>query len=103
MNFYAMTDKAVAREIGARLKSLRLKKNVRQKEIAQKAGLSLKAIQNAEKGTSTLLTYITILRALDSLDALDSFLPVVKISPLQLAKMEGRKRQRATRGSKNQE
>ena len=103
MSFFAKTDKAVAKEIGARLKALRLKKNLMQKEIARMTGLSVKAVQTAEKGESRLLTYIKILRALDALDALDSFLPVVNYSPLELARMEGKKRQRATRPRKIKE
>jgi transcriptional regulator with XRE-family HTH domain len=96
MSFYAMTDKVITGEIGRRLKSLRLKKNLSQKNVANSSGLSIKAIQNAEKGESTLVTYIKILRVLNALDSLENFLPEVTISPLALAKMEGKKRQRAT-------
>ena len=92
----SMTDKAITKEIGRRLNSLRLKRNVSQSELAERAGLSLKAIQNAENGDSKLITYIKILRELDSLDTLESFIPEVKISPMQVAKMAGKVRERAT-------
>jgi hypothetical protein len=39
---------------------------------------------------------IAILRELDALDNLDAFLPDPGISPLQIAKMQGKKRQRAS-------
>ena len=90
------TNKAIASDIGIRLKNLRLSKNYTQKEIAERSGLSLKAIQNAENGDSKLLTYIKILRALNSLASLNNFLPEITISPLELAKMEGKKRVRAS-------
>lgn len=91
-----MTDRAIAKEIGERLKNLRLRKNWSQKEIAEFTGLSRRAIQNAENGTSTLLTYIKILRPLKTLDTLDNFIPKETISPIQIMKMKGQKRQRAT-------
>jgi putative transcriptional regulator len=93
---FSMTDKAITTEIGRRLNSLRLKRNVSQKELAERSGLSLKAIHNAEKGESKLITYIKLLRELDSLDTLESFIPEVKISPMQVAKMAGEERRRAT-------
>jgi transcriptional regulator with XRE-family HTH domain len=91
-----MTDKAIAEVLGRRLNSLRLRKNLSQKEVAISSGLSLKAVQTAEKGESKLLTYIQILRVLNALDSLESFLPDIGISPLQLAKLKGKQRQRAS-------
>ncbi len=96
MMYFAMTDKAVVKELGTRLKTLRLRSNRTQKNIAESAGLSITAIQGAEKGETTLLTLIKVMRTLDVLDNLDSFLPQTEISPLQLAKIEQRKRKRAS-------
>ena len=58
--------------------------------------LSMKAVRNAEQGKRTLITYIKILRALNALDNLELFIPQTRVSPLQLAKMAGHKRQRAS-------
>jgi putative transcriptional regulator len=91
-----MTDKAIINEIGRRLKSIRLRKNMTQKEVAVATGLSLNAVQTAEKGTSKMMTYVKILRVLNALDSLENFLPEVTISPLELAKLEGKKRKRAS-------
>nr|WP_320192817.1 helix-turn-helix transcriptional regulator [uncultured Desulfobacter sp.] len=96
MSFFAMTDKAIIKEIGRRLKSTRLRKNMTQKEVAEATGLSLNAVQTAEKGASKMMTYVKILRVLNALDSLDNFLPEVNISPLALAKMAGKKRKRAS-------
>ena len=96
MSFFAMTDKAIINEIGRRLKSIRLRKNMTQKEVAVATGLSLNAVQTAEKGTSKMMTYVKILRVLNALDSLENFLPEVTISPLELAKLEGKKRKRAS-------
>jgi putative transcriptional regulator len=40
--------------------------------------------------------WLRVLRALDVLDQLDAFLPDPGISPLQLVRMQGRERQRAS-------
>jgi len=101
MSFVSMTDTAIADEMGRRLNGLRLRSNLSQQEVATSTGLSLKAVQTAEKGGSKLLTYIKILRALNALDSLESFLPDHWISPLQLMKLKGKKRQRASGSRKN--
>lgn len=97
MGFYSMTDYAIAEEIGQRLKALRLRKNWSQKDIAAFTGLSINAVQSAEKGKSTMITAIKILRPLKALDTLNNFIPEVQISPIQLMKLKGKTRQRATR------
>jgi len=93
--YKGMTDKSITEELGDRVKKIRLNKNWTQKDIAEFAGISLKAVQNAEKGSCTLLNYIKVLRALGLVEVLDSVIPEAStISPLQLAKMK-KPRQRA--------
>jgi len=96
MNFYILSDKAIAQELGQRIKALRLRKNRTQQELASSATLSLNAIKSLELGRGKLSSLIAVLRELAALDDLSHFLPEVSISPLQLAKMQGRKRQRGS-------
>jgi len=97
MNIYGMSDRAILREIGRRLKRKRLEKNVPQQKLAELAGLNRTTIGEAERGTPLgVLTLVQILRALNALEAIDSFLPDPGISPLQLAKMKGKERRRAS-------
>ena len=98
----SMTDRAIALELGRRLKVQRLNRNYSQQEIGELTGLSVTAVQSAERGESKMLTYIKILRVLGALSSLENFLPVVNVSPLQLAKMEGKRRQRASGKRKGQ-
>lgn len=98
MDFYALSDKGIEEEIGDRIKSLRLRKNITQKEVADATTLSLNAIKSLESGRAKLSTLIAVLRELGALDHLDSFIPELSISPLQLAKMKGKTRQRASGG-----
>ena len=96
MDFYSMTDKGIGAEIGRRFRTLRLRRNLTQQEVADRAGLSLNTIKFLESGKGKLLTMIAVLRALNALDGLDNFIPEPPISPLQLARQQGKKRQRAS-------
>lgn len=96
MNFYSMTEKAIEAELGIRLKTLRLRKNRTQKQVAEDAALSLNVIKGLEAGRGKLSSLIAVLRELEALDDLDQFIKEEQISPLQLAKQQGKKRKRAT-------
>ena len=96
MDFYSMTDKGIGVEIGRRIRSLRLRRNLTQQQVADRAAFSLNSIKSLESGKSKLLTLVAVLRELDALDALDNFLPEPGISPMQLASRKGKFRQRAS-------
>lgn len=97
MDIYGMSDRAILREIGRRLKRKRLEKNMSQQKLAELGGLNRTTIGEAERGAPFgVLTLVQILRALNALEEMDSFLPDPGVSPLQLAKMKGKKRRRAS-------
>jgi len=96
MDFYTLSDKAIEAELGSRIKALRLKKNISQKELAESTRLSINAIKSLEAGRSKISTLIAVLRELAALDQLDNFIPETPISPLQLVKMQGKVRVRAS-------
>ena len=96
MDFYSMADKGIEVELGNRLKALRLRKNITQQQLAEATTLSLNALKALEKGRGKLSTLITVLRELGALQELDSLIPATTVSPLQLAKMQGKKRRRAS-------
>jgi transcriptional regulator with XRE-family HTH domain len=95
-----MSPAAIAAELGDRLKRARLNADLTQAEVASRTGLNRRTILNAEKGKVQLENLVAILAAMDMLDQVNMFLPVQEISPIQLAKLKGRERQRAS-GSKN--
>lgn len=98
MSIYGMSDRAILREIGRRLKRKRLEKNFSQQKLADIAGINRTTVRDIEKGLpSTTLTLVGIMRALEALEELNSFLPDPGLSPLQLAKMKGKERRRASR------
>lgn len=99
MNIGVLNDKGLLAEMGRRVQIQRLNQNLTQTTVAEMAGVSRRAIQKLESGEPcTLSTLARVLRALGRLDALDSFLPEPGLSPLQLAKLKGRERKRASGG-----
>lgn len=95
---YAMTDDAVAEEIGRRLAELRIDKQVTQAELAEAIGIDRGRITRLEShGTGKLSTIIAVLRHLNRLDLLQDWLPEEPPqSPLkQLKAMKEGKRHKA--------
>ena len=95
-----LTPHAIAGELGDRIKTARLNANLTQKALAKKAGVSLKAITNGEKGKSTLESMIAILIALELTEQLNFFIPKQEISPVQLIELKGKERKRAASPAK---
>jgi transcriptional regulator with XRE-family HTH domain len=102
MDFYSLSDKAIESALGERFKALRLRKNMTQQELADATLLSLNTIKALESGSGKLSTMIAVLRELGALDQLDSFIPEARVSPMQLAKMQGKVRERAS-GSRSKD
>jgi transcriptional regulator with XRE-family HTH domain len=90
----------ICQELGARLRAQRLAQLMRQRELADRAGLSVGAVQSLEKGRSSLESIVRVSRALDLVpDIQDLF---VRRAPLSIAAMERTeqaKRSRAPRRS----
>ncbi|MEM9015965.1 MAG: helix-turn-helix transcriptional regulator [Verrucomicrobiota bacterium] len=99
-----LSDEAILEEIGNRLKRERLNRNVSQATLASEAGVSRKTITNIETGEGCSFgTLLAVLRVLDRLENMDAFLPDPGISPIQLAKWQGKQRQRASRETDSDE
>ena len=97
MDFTTMNDKAILEELGVRIQRRRLALNISQLELSRKAGVARKVIQNIESGqSSTLKGLVRTMRALGLIRELDLFIPEPGISPLELAKLKGHQRQRAS-------
>ena len=88
MDWYAQTNDAIMRQMGTKLKELRIEKNMKQSELADASGVSVFTISSVENGkTTSLLTIVQLLRALEHLDYLDSFFQEETISPIAYAKL----------------
>jgi transcriptional regulator with XRE-family HTH domain len=97
MYWYALTDRAIIRELGNRIKERRLHLNLTQNEVAIKTGLGRTTINAIEHGKSTnLITFVQVLRTMNVLDSLDLFLPKIEFSAKEAFYAAKKKRQRAT-------
>lgn len=97
MSIYGKSDHAILREIADRIKRRRLDNNLSQQNLAEQAGLNRTTIRDVEQGKPFgIMTLIQILRALNALEELEGFLPESGISPLQLVKLKGKERRRAS-------
>jgi len=95
----SLSDQMIEKEIGQRIRALRLRKNISQQALATAACTHRNVIGALENGKgSTLSTLIGVLRELDALTELDSFIPEVTVSPIEILKAQGKKRQRASTG-----
>lgn len=92
-----MSDKGVLEEIGHRLSRLRIERGLTQAKLAKEAGVSKRTVERIEAGESTQSsTLIRIMRALDILDTLYAAIPSSGPRPMDLLKLHGKERQRAS-------
>lgn len=93
-----MSDPAILVKLGARIKETRIRRVLTQEDLAGIAGVSTLTVANIEKGKPvTILMFLAVLRALGMLENLEYIIPEVKISPLQLKKLQKKKRYRVRR------
>ena len=98
MDWYGMSDKAIVRDIGKRIRQMRLNKNISQNTLSEKIGIHRVTLSKIERGQQiSLLTLIQIMRGLGELQRLENIVLEDIISPIQLAKLQGKKRKRASR------
>jgi transcriptional regulator with XRE-family HTH domain len=84
-------------ELGRQIRSLRLRQNLDQRQLADRAGIALNAVKHLESGRgATLHSLVQALRVLNRVDWLRALAPAVSISPVQMLKTKV-PRQRASR------
>jgi len=95
------TVEEYAAELGQHLRDLRLRQNIDQRLLAERAAVALNGVKNLESGRGATITIlIKVLRALGQEDWLGTLAPKVSISPLQLLKTKpGRQRASRMKGS----
>ncbi len=95
--WHALSDPAILELLGKFIQQIRLQQNKTQQQVATAAGINRSTVVQIENGGGgTLMSFVLILRALEQLQLLDHFEVKQQISPLQLAKLEQKKRQRAS-------
>ena len=101
---YVLSDRALLKVIGQKVKQLRLGARMSQKKLAESCGLSEFSISQIENGKNTsVLSLLMVLRALKELEMLNRFFEEEPMSPIAYAEVmrKSRKPQRI-RKSKTQ-
>ena len=95
--WHAMSDPAILELLGKYIQQIRLQQNKTQQQVATAAGINRSTMVKIENGGGgSMISFVQILRALEQLQILEHFEVKQQISPLQLAKLEQNKRQRAS-------
>jgi putative transcriptional regulator len=100
INLRFKTNSELQAELGARLRRLRLQRNMPRSELAEKAGIAVGSIVKAEAGEDIRLsTLLGLLRVLGGLDQVLQLVPSISISPLEIVDL-GHERKNARRFGK---
>ncbi len=101
-DWQVLSDIAIEQQIGAFVKTHRLRQNKTQSDVAKAANISRSTLSLLERGeTVTLATLIQVLRVLDQLHVFQSFEVQEQLSPIALAKLERQQRTRARAKNKD--
>jgi transcriptional regulator with XRE-family HTH domain len=94
----ATTSEELEQRLGSRLRELRILRNLDQRSLAARAGVSLNALKHLESGKGARVhSLVKVLRALDRADWLETLAPIVSISPMQMLKQGRREPKRVRR------
>jgi transcriptional regulator with XRE-family HTH domain len=96
------TDTGILTQIGIFVKEMRISQNKTQQQLADACGINRSTYIQIENGKgSSMLHFVQVLRALNALHLLNIFETQTQISPIALAKMQQKKRQRASKSIPN--
>jgi transcriptional regulator with XRE-family HTH domain len=94
------TDTGILIQVGIFVKEMRISQNKTQQQIADACGINRSTYIQIENGKgSSMLHFLQVLRALNALHLLHTFETQTQISPIALAKMQQKKRQRASKST----
>ena len=86
-----LSDTAILKRLGARLKAYRIARGMKQQELAAESGVGVSTIAKIENGQSVALSlFVSVMRTLGLLENLDLLVPEQKPSPLELLKTQGK-------------
>ena len=75
-DIYTLADPIIKARIGKRLKAIRLRQNITQKDLAEDADVSLSIVKNIEKGE--IKSFDSLVRVMRILGELDAFQPMIE-------------------------
>ena len=88
-------------ELGQQVRALRLRQNIDQRQLADRAGVALNAVKHLETGKgATVRSLVKVLRALNKVEWLRALAPAVSISPVQMLKAKAPRRRASNKTNK---
>lgn len=100
-NIPGLSNAEIIRSLGTQYKTYRLRAELTQKEVAEKAGVSLitlRAFENGKAVNITMGNLLALLRVIEQLDGITEILPEIPISPYQLLKLQSKQKKRIRHG-----
>jgi len=92
---YFMSNEALLQYIGKQMRQMRINAQLSQQQLAENAGVSRSTITQVENGKSIKMeSIVAMLRVMNKLEILNQFETEAMVSPLLLAKREGKTPQR---------
>ncbi|RLL51175.1 helix-turn-helix domain-containing protein [Mariprofundus sp. EBB-1] len=92
-----LSDEAILAEVGARITHHRLRLHLTQVKLAELAGVGKRTLERVEAGASTqMVSVVRIFRVLELLSSLDIAIPEAQAGPMDLLKLKGKTRRRAS-------
>lgn len=89
---------AIMKELGTRLAKRRIAQSWTQSQLAEQAGIGKRTLERLEAGQSIQLdNFLRVLRELKLLNAMDASIPELGPRPMDLLKLYGKTRQRASK------
>lgn len=102
MTLQFKTPEQLADFLGGRLRKLRIMHRLTQVEVAERAGVSERAVRDLENGAGSKVdTLLRVLKAVQSVDALDGIAPDIGVDPIAMLR-RSRNPQRVRRERKNE-
>ena len=88
---YFMTNEALLQYVGKQMQQMRINARLSQQQLAERAGVSRSTITQVENGKGMKLeSIVAMLRVLNKLEILNNFETQALVSPLLIAKQEGK-------------
>jgi len=87
-DIYLLSDSDIKKEIGSKIRELRLKQNLSQSDLAKNAGLSLSSVIRTENGNiKSFDTFIQICRVIGRLEIFKTLVEKEPLSPIEYYKV----------------
>lgn len=86
-----LSDTAILKLFGTRMKAYRISQGIKQQELATESGVGVSTIAKIENGQSvTFSLLVSVMRTLGLLENFEVLVPEQKTSPMELLRMQGK-------------